>query len=1013
MFRVTALAAYFVAAVVASAVATSAALCAAEQTEPNKEAPSAPQPGTAHSYPVPKPQPPPVPVPLPIPSRHQAECDHPRHDLWAHRACGDRGDECLCPDRCADDHCRAGCEPLGPCADNCGVRSACAANADADCRAPRRADDNSKRAALPPGGVFKLEAFALYAERSMRLGECGRVVGGDVGVRSLGDLSHEAQLRIGRRTRLDREKIVVAPSVAIGGEVSFGLVAADKFRDNDVSLGPPRAFPAAAMPPLPLAFGGGSGPNVLIQENEALALSPGNYGTLSVDGVLVLNPGHYRVDKVRVGDHGRVLAILGGVRLDVGDTLTVGRRAAIESGFDLSARGFKIGVAGEDAMGVPAASFGEGTRVRALLVVPRGSLSFADRVEAKGAFAAFDIAAGEHVRVTFEDGLQGGEQGDHGSQQLSGYFVPAIRDAPLVGPVPRMQTISLAIGLPGQNPNGMRQAAHDVADPMNPQFRKYLTVPQFAATYGATATDYQAVQDWATAHGLIVVTTYPNRLLVAVSGSAAQIEAALFVNLDLRKRPDGTAFYATDREPSIDLPVQILRISGLDNRVIAEHGQLGAGPGGTFNSADLRAAYASCMGLTGAGQSVGLFELDDFTPADIPAYECRFTGAICNAAGQPTSPVPTIATTRRNNAPTTPQTVGGSAEVALDIEMAIGVAPGLASVQVFEAPNSGNVAFHNDLLTAMATTTPLINQISSSWFFVTDANTQNALYELAIQGQSFLQASGDQGSASWATDPGDIRSLDAVTVVGGTALTMNEPVGGPPSYNAETAWNIAAQGAGGGGVAANTSIPTYQKGIDMTKNGGSTTNRNLPDVAAVASNLGTVITNPTTTPPAQANGNNVGTSAAAPIWAGLIALANQMSATSPTGAGRVGNANALLYAIGKNATAYPLSFNDIASGNTNGSCPGQTGTSSSVCKQTVQIITPTGPVTTTRQAWAPGAGNFSAVAGYDLATGLGTPKCALLNELATGATTAVGSTPVTITYHQTGACNGYATGSGA
>ena len=77
------------------------------------------------------------------------------------------------------------------------------------------------------------------------------------------------------------------------------------------------------------------------------------------------------------------------------------------------------------------------------------------------------------------------------------------------------------------------------------------------------------------------------------------------------------------------------------------------------------------------------------------------------------------------------------------------------------------------------------------------------------------------------------------------------------------------------------------------------------------------------------------------------------------------------------------------------------------------VQNPNTGVTSVQNLWKPGAGNFSAVAGYDLATGWGSAKCALLNELATGATTATSSSPVIITYHQTGACNGYATGSGA
>jgi hypothetical protein len=150
---------------------------------------------------------------------------------------------------------------------------------------------------------------------------------------------------------------------------------------------------------------------------------------------------------------------------------------------------------------------------------------------------------------------------------------------------------------------------------------------------------------------------------VDVSGTAEQIEQALFVGLNLRLRPDGSAFYSVDRDPSLDLGVKLLWISGLDNRVIATPGA-GSGPGGTYNSSDLRAAYAPCTNLTGAGQTVGLFELDGFTAADITAYECQLGGATCNAAGAVTSPVPNVVTTLLDKAKGTPATANGSFEVA-------------------------------------------------------------------------------------------------------------------------------------------------------------------------------------------------------------------------------------------------------------------------------------------------------------------------------------------------------------
>jgi subtilase family serine protease len=355
-----------------------------------------------------------------------------------------------------------------------------------------------------------------------------------------------------------------------------------------------------------------------------------------------------------------------------------------------------------------------------------------------------------------------------------------------------------------------------------------------------------------------------------------------------------------------------------------------------------------------------------------------------------------------------PVTANGSFEVTLDIQAALAMAPGLAQINVFETPNNGNVGFNNDILTSMATTLPLSNQLSSSWDFGVDANTQPILYQLAIQGQSFFQSSGDQGSSSWGTDPGDIRDLDAVTVVGGTTLTLKGP---PQAYGSEVPWNVAASGAGGGGIAANAALPGYQSGVDMSKNAGSTTNRNLPDVSAVAANFSVVVTNPTTGAQ-NTTGNAVGTSVAAPLWAAFVALANQQAQSIPTGAGTVGNANAFLYSLGKNTTASGPSFNDITSGNNNGTCVGQTGTSSGICAVTAQILSPPPPKTVIINSWKPGAANFSAVTGYDLATGWGTPKCALINELANGAPTAAPPTPPTITYHQTGACNGYVNGSG-
>ena len=142
--------------------------------------------------------------------------------------------------------------------------------------------------------------------------------------------------------------------------------------------------------------------------------------------------------------------------------------------------------------------------------------------------------------------------------------------------------------------------------------------------------------------------------------------------------------------------------------------------------------------------------------------------------------------------------------------------------------------------------------------------------------------------------------------------------------------------ASGGGVSLAYGIPTWQQGISMTANQGSTTMRNVPDVSMVANNINIVWGNDFIG--ASSDWPEGGTSLAAPLWAGLMALANQQAAAN--GQPPVGFANPALYAIGK-STNYQSCFHDITTGsNTNSSSPTK----------------------------------YQAVAGYDLCTGWGTPN---------------------------------------
>ncbi len=578
-----------------------------------------------------------------------------------------------------------------------------------------------------------------------------------------------------------------------------------------------------------------------------------------------------------------------------------------------------------------------------------------------------------------------------GTQTLSGYVTPAVAAAPIVGPVPPATILNLSVGVPVTDPSALSAQVQAVSDPTSASFRQYMTIDQFAAAFAASATDYQSVVNWATANGFSV-TTYPNRIQVDVTATAAQIEQALFANLVFRQRPDGSQFFSLERDPSLcgTTTVPIRFVSGLDNLVIPmPHG--GTGPNNTNSSTDVRAAYASCTKNTGTTQLLGLFELDGYTGADITGFECRSNLATCNPAQTTITAgtVPTVTNVLVNGFSGTPSTnTNQTLEVTSDIELAIAMAPGLQQVVVFEAKNGGGQGNTNGILNKMALR-PDVHQFSSSWTGFGDQNTQPIIQEMALQGQSFFQISQDAGSSSWSGDPGDIRDEEGLTVVGATVLTLTGP---PQTYSSETTWNQKNLGASGGGFANKTPIPGYQVPFNLAA-AGQPEFRQLPDISMVGANLYVFFNG--------SNSNFFGTSAAAPLWAGYAALANDVAVQ--TGELPVGFANPFLYFIAnKSAGAYQTNFNDINDGSNNAG----TGTPFS--------------------NWTPQTGNFIAGNGYDLATGLGSPKCALLNALGSGVVSSGtgaggaggtggaggaggigGQPPVTITYHQVGACNGF------
>jgi len=243
-----------------------------------------------------------------------------------------------------------------------------------------------------------------------------------------------------------------------------------------------------------------------------------------------------------------------------------------------------------------------------------------------------------------------------------------------------------------------------------------LTAEQFTAAYGPTEKDYQAIIAFAKARGLKVTGTHPNRTLLDVNGAVADIEKAFHVNMRFYQHPTHPRqFFAPDAEPSVELDTPLLAISGLDNFVVP-HPLLrrapksstqkllpmaGSGSGGNYQGNDFRAAYVPGVSLTGAGQSVGLFELDGYVASDITSYNSE--------ASLATATVTPVFIDGFNGSASL---ADGDEEVALDIDMVHSMAPG-ASILVYEGPPPPTAAntdtspvtttHVNDVLNRMAT----------------------------------------------------------------------------------------------------------------------------------------------------------------------------------------------------------------------------------------------------------------------------------------------------------------------
>ncbi len=515
-----------------------------------------------------------------------------------------------------------------------------------------------------------------------------------------------------------------------------------------------------------------------------------------------------------------------------------------------------------------------------------------------------------------------------GKQVVKERLPAEARRLQMVARYPATNELNLAIGLPLRNGEGLTNFLKEIYDPAGANYRHYLTPQEFTERFGPTEKDYQAVIDFAQANGLRV-TRHINRTLLDARGSVANIEKALHVTMGVYQHPtEKRLFHAPDRDPSLDLAVPVLGISGLNDyalprsrlrtvmdanpqNVTGNTGP-GSGPDGGYMGADFRAAYAPDSSMNGSGQMVGLVQFDGYNSNDIAVYESE--------AGLPSI---TLSNVLIDGASGSPSNTGGQFEVPLDIEMSMCMATNLSMVLVYIAPNTSP---WEDILNQMANDN-LARQLSCSWFVpggAADPVAEGIFQQMAAQGQSFFSASGDADSYSGLINfPAD---SPYITQVGGTTLTTSGPGG---SWSSETVWNQGNSVGSGGGISTQYAIPSWQANIDMTRNKGSTSMRNTPDVALTAQNIHI----------RAEGGDHIvgGTSCAAPLWASFTALVNQFAIL--TGKPPVGFINPAIDAIGS-GPRYTTDFHDITTGNN---------------------LSSNSP------------SSFFATPGYDLCTGWGTP----------------------------------------
>lgn len=540
----------------------------------------------------------------------------------------------------------------------------------------------------------------------------------------------------------------------------------------------------------------------------------------------------------------------------------------------------------------------------------------------------------------------------------------------MTGMTPTARILHFDIVLRPRDPAGLNSLALGVSTPGSADYRRFLSVPQFAARFGQTSAVIDAVDTALRSIGLTPGPVAANGLVIPVSATFGRAAAALRTGFADYQLGSGRVAFANTSPPSLpagvaSLTSAVIGLNDLASPIPGAPAPANARPGARSPDTPASAGPQACRAAAeaaakwhawtypqlaaayritalyrkhynGSGRRIALVELEPWLPSDIATFQrCYGThvhvASISIDGGAGTGP---------------------GKEPTLDIETAIALAPG-ARLSVYNAPPGDYARATIDLYTRIvdddnAQVVSTSYSVCESYLNAAEPGliaAENTLFEqAAAEGISVFAAAGDTGSEGcYRSTKGtelavnDPASQPFVTAVGGTSLTAIHP------WPTERAWNngvtAAGGGAGGGGISSVWRMPRWQSGPGVIRRGSSGKPcraaagycREVPDVSAAADPLhgGYII---------RWDGQWLpfgGTSAATPLWAAMTA--DILSAQAPPG--RAGFLDPLLYATA--ASWHQPSFNDITAGNND-----YTGTH---------------------------GGRYPARPGYDMATGLGTP----------------------------------------